>query len=342
VAEQIQKCAELEKPAILMLSSSTAPGDAGRSRELGVAALLTKPIRRKDLLEALLQVISGALVQRVTGRLPDSLSASGAERKLRILLAEDNAVNQTVAMRMLQKHRHEVVVAGNGKEVLELLRDPKRHFDLILMDIQMPEMDGFAATAAIRDSEKGTGRHIPIVAMTAHAMKGDRERCLAAGMDSYISKPIRTTELSRLLDGFTGRGGILAPPSETPPIGAEIPDMKIALENFDHDEGLLAEVIGLYLRDSPAMLAALRVSIERQEPNEVERAAHRFKGAISNFAAPEVNRVAQQLEMMGQQGDLSGTREALSRLESLLPPVHELMTRFREEQVRHANTDSGR
>jgi CheY-like chemotaxis protein len=161
-----------------------------------VAAYLVKPIRGHELRDALLAVI-GMKVQEVP---PRELARRQSPREdqrpptgLRILLAEDNPVNQYFALRLLQKRGYEVVLAGSGREVLAALE--KQTFDLILMDVQMPEMDGFEATAAIREKEKATGTHVPIVAMTAHAMAGDRERCLAAGMDNYVSKPIRSQEL---------------------------------------------------------------------------------------------------------------------------------------------------
>jgi len=185
---------------IVMLTSAGQRGDAERCRQLGVAAYLLKPIRQAELREALALVL-GAQQQHADIPLVTRYTLQGAREPvlaLSILVAEDNVVNQRLIVRMLEKRGHRVTVAGHGAEVLQLLEQDS--FDLILMDVQMPEMDGLTATARVRELERDSGQHIPIVAITAHAMKGDQERCLAAGMDGYLSKPIRPQELDELLD----------------------------------------------------------------------------------------------------------------------------------------------
>ncbi len=181
---------------IVMLTSGETPGDAERSRELGVSQYLTKPVRRADLRAAILQALTGQTAPKPydAARALHSPSASPS----RILLAEDNIVNQRLATRVLEKAGHFVVIANNGREALTALQ--KQMFDVVLMDVQMPDMDGFEATKAIRKSELGQGMHVPIIAMTAHAMTGDRERCLAAGMDDYLSKPIRSADLLNIIE----------------------------------------------------------------------------------------------------------------------------------------------
>jgi PAS domain S-box-containing protein len=196
LAETIKKNPEWGAATIMMLSSAGQRGDAKRCRELGIAAYLTKPVRQAELLDAVLT----ALGTRPTKEAPALVTRHSIRENshhLRILLVEDNAVNQALAARLLEKRGHAVTVAGNGNEALLALE--KDSFDLVLMDVQMPEMDGFEATAAIREKEKTSGYHLPVIAMTAHAMVGDRERCLAAGMDDYIAKPIRPEELNELL-----------------------------------------------------------------------------------------------------------------------------------------------
>jgi len=169
-----------------------------------MAAYLIKPVRRGELLEAML----GVLGNRGRTTQDHSVSQEGpnpGSKKRRILLAEDNPVNQVVALRLLEKQGHKVLIARNGHEaLLALEKTAFRGFDVVLMDVQMPEMDGLAATMAIREKEESTGTHIPIVAMTAHAMEGDKERCLAAGMDAYVAKPIRTQELFEVIENLTG------------------------------------------------------------------------------------------------------------------------------------------
>jgi len=203
LAERIKQDVKFACPTILMLTSAGHRGDAARCRELGIAAYLTKPVRQAQLRAALLSLLGQKVTEAGTLVTRYSLQKSHAGEGMQILLAEDNVVNQQLAVRLLQKRGHRVVVAGNGKEALRALA--AQAFDVVLMDVQMPEMDGFEVTAAIRAQEKITGAHQLIVAMTAHAMKGDRERCLAAGMDDYISKPVQASELFATLDSLRSR-----------------------------------------------------------------------------------------------------------------------------------------
>ncbi len=216
--EQIRKRPELSTATILMLTSAGHRGDAVRCQELGVAAYLLKPIRQSELREAIARALGA---REHTGPIPLITRYSLRDERestavLRVLLAEDNAVNQRLAVRMLEKRGHGVVVADNGREALAAL--DKESFDLALMDVEMPEMDGFEATAVLREKEKGTGTRLPVVALTAHAMKGDRERCLAAGMDDYLAKPIRSQDLDDIL------GKYLALRTETPRPSTEVAD----------------------------------------------------------------------------------------------------------------------
>jgi two-component system sensor histidine kinase/response regulator len=198
VAERIKASPALARAAVLMLTSNGRPGDVDRCRELGIAAHLLKPVTQGELLEAVVRALDLSL-ERADAREPAAGEAGPEKRRpLRILLAEDNLVNQRVAVRLLEKRGHAVVIAADGNQALAALE--RETFDMVFMDVQMPEMGGFEATAEIRARERQTGRHIPVVAMTAHAMKGDRERCLEAGMDDYISKPIQADELIRVTD----------------------------------------------------------------------------------------------------------------------------------------------
>jgi PAS domain S-box-containing protein len=229
LAERIQASPQLARPTIMMLTSANQLGDAARCRELGLAAYLVKPVQQAELLEA----IRAALRLSLAGQEKPSAVLATTEPyngpSLKILLAEDNVVNQTLAVRLLGKLGHRVRVAANGREALAALE--QEAFDLVLMDVQMPEMDGFEVTAAIRAKEKRTGRHLPIIAMKAHAMKGDRERCLAAGMDGYIAKPILPEELAWAVE--TARSGCFVP--HEGPAGQSCPEPAV-------DPGALSEI----------------------------------------------------------------------------------------------------
>ena len=202
LVEQIQKRPDISRARIIMLTSAGQRGDAARCRELGVAAYLTKPVAQSQLLDALLEVL-GAKALAGEPALITRHSLREGHRKLRILLAEDNAVNQRLAVRLLEKRDHAVTVVNDGREALAALE--KQNFDVVLMDVQMPQLDGFEATALIREREKATGGHLTIIAMTAHAMKGDRERCLAAQMDGYVQKPIKAEELFKEIQSVAGQ-----------------------------------------------------------------------------------------------------------------------------------------
>src|SRR6516164_5499155 len=196
VAEQIRNSYKQQGIKVILLTSASRPSDVARCRELGISDYLSKPIKQSELFDAIVT----AMTER--GQKPERYESAlafiqASEHSLRVLLAEDNPVNQTLAMRILERLGHKVQVVNNGKEALG--RAQGEEFDVILMDVQMPEMDGLEATTAIRDAEASTGKHVPIVAMTAHAMKGDREKCLSAGMDGYLSKPIRIDELKQAM-----------------------------------------------------------------------------------------------------------------------------------------------
>jgi len=203
VAEEIKKDPGLAGAAVLMLTRAGQPGDAARCRALGIVAYLMKPVGQTELLDAILTVVGMPSDSPDRRHVVTRHSLRESRRKLRVLLVEDNSVNQLVAARLLGKRGHTVVIAGNGKEALAALDEPgSAGFDVILMDVQMPEMDGFEASRIIRAREQTSGKHLPIIAMTAHAMKGDKERCLAAGMDRYVSKPIQIEELFAAIDGL--------------------------------------------------------------------------------------------------------------------------------------------
>ena len=213
LVEQIRRHASASRAVVIMLASAGQRGDAARCRKLGAAAYLTKPVTESELFDAVLTALGAKVKRAEPPVLITRHSLREGQRKLRILLAEDNAVNQMLAARLIEKQGHAATVVSNGREALAALE--KGSFDVVLMDVQMPEMDGFEATAEIRRKEETTGKHLPIIAMTAYAMRGDRERCLNAGMDSYVCKPIRPEDLFREIYSYTQPPGP-AQPSTAP------------------------------------------------------------------------------------------------------------------------------
>ena len=202
VAENIKNDKNLRDTIIMMLTSAGQRGDAARCKELGISAYLSKPIKQSDLFDAIVVVLEGQPQnQKNDASLITRHTIRETKKKLKILLAEDNLVNQKLALRLLEKQGHSVIVVNNGKEAYEQLE--QEPYDLVFMDVQMPIMDGFTSTQKIREREKGTGKHITIIAMTAHAMKGDKEQCLESGMDGYISKPIQADKLADIIEEFT-------------------------------------------------------------------------------------------------------------------------------------------
>ena len=246
VAERIGREPALAGVAILMLTSADGHGDAARCRDLGVAAYMIKPVKPAELNRAIAAALrapgADPVGPRYVARTEHRPADAPPVRPLRVLLAEDNAVNQRVVVRLLEKFGHAVTVTGDGRQTLAAL-DAAR-FDVVLMDVQMPEMDGFEATRLIREREAGTGHRQPVVAMTAHAMKGDRERCLAAGMDDYVSKPVQRAELLRVLEWAAGLAPVAVSALTPPPralVLAPALDRASAVERLGGDEGLFAK-----------------------------------------------------------------------------------------------------
>jgi two-component system, sensor histidine kinase and response regulator len=202
LAEIIQKDASLAGIMLMMLTSPGSEGDGARCRQVSISAYLAKPIRQKELLEGMCAVLQRTPENQIE-RLVTRHTLREQRNRRRVLVVEDNLVNQVLAQRLLEKHGYEVSVAGDGRAALHELQ--KGTFDVVLMDVQMANMDGMEATAAIRENEKSSGGHIPIIAMTAHSLKGDDEQCIAGGMDAYVSKPIRTEELFATMERVLGK-----------------------------------------------------------------------------------------------------------------------------------------
>jgi CheY-like chemotaxis protein/HPt (histidine-containing phosphotransfer) domain-containing protein len=320
LAERIQRTPHTAGTTLVMLTSGGQPGDVARCRELGVGSYLMKPIKQSDLLRAIgtaLRLTSQC--GPAAGKVP--APPRGRHRPLHVLLAEDNLVNQRLATRLLEKMGHTPVVVGDGREAIAALE--RQAFDLVLMDVEMPEVSGFEATGIIRAHEQKTGRHVPILAMTAHALKGDRERCLAAGMDGYVPKPIQAEELRRAIEELVPSGTDLGAQTN----GAVL-DAAGALEGVAGDRKLLTELVRVFAAQCPRWLAEIRAAVAENDAGRLHRAAHTLKGAVGNFRAQAAYDEAQRLETMGRDGNLTAAAAACATLERemdrLLPALEAL------------------
>jgi two-component system, sensor histidine kinase and response regulator len=306
---------------IVMLSSDGQSDGAARCRPLTISAYLMKPALPSDLLDAILAALSKAPLAEA-GKEPASKASAPGTEPLRILLAEDNAVNQKLAITLLQKRGHTVIATGNGKEALAALE--QEDVDLVLMDVQMPVMDGFEAIRSIRDKERTTGSHIPIIALTAHAMKGDREKCLAVGADDYVSKPIRTADLLAAMDRAralkVGEPTSKAPAAhaggDAPPV-SDVPvfDIKDALNRVEGDHELLEEIIRIFTGECSSNMDAIRQAFAAGDARLLERLAHTIKGASANLSAVSTSEVAFKLEKLASANDLAGAGEWIDKLQ---------------------------
>jgi two-component system sensor histidine kinase/response regulator len=319
--ERIRRTEGFAEIPILMLTSAGKRGDAARCGELNVAEYLVKPARRSELRDAIARILNGqqqqlsspdqSVLQRVSN--PPAIF-------LRILIAEDNLVNQRLAMRLLEKRGHHVTVVENGRQALDALEDSQ--FDLVLMDVQMPVLDGIEAVMEIRSREIDTPFHQRVVALTANAMKGDKERYLAAGMDGYLSKPIRQQELDEMLDGyFPGRDEAPVPETTPEPGTADSIDQVELMNRIGGDLTFLLELTDLFRTEYPELLDVARQALAEENSDGLMRAAHALRGALANLAATGPSSSASALEEIGRSGGLTMAKPILDRLEEELSNV---------------------
>ena len=314
VATKVKKDPRLKQATVILLTSAGRREDVARAKTSGAAAALIKPVKQSELWDAIVTALH--VPSNAKGR---SAVAPGktphAQRPLRILVAEDNPVNQQLALHLLERRGHSAVVAENGREALSAM--DKHKFDLVLMDVQMPEMGGLEATRAIREKEQATGQHVPIIAMTAHAMQGDRERCLEAGMDGYLSKPLDLKVFQQTVESMASPQSATEPETAAP-INKDAVDADALLERFSGDQKLVRTLVKAFHGDCSGMISRIRKASTARSAAALADAAHAFKGAVGNFGASVGFETAREIEKLARQGKLDGTRELCQRLEEYM------------------------
>ncbi len=331
VAAAIRNDPAMAGSTIMMLTSSDRTADARRSRELGLAAYLIKPISQPELLREIRRIVGTRRRDPVGVANAQSASGSATGHSLRVLVVDDVAVNRRIAQAKIEKLGHTVTQADGGRRSVEIYAS--QAFDIVFMDIQMPDVDGFEATAMIREVQARTGVRIPVVAMTAMAMKGDREKCLAAGLDDYISKPIEAGALERILGSVPPSPGASPEPRDpSRPVPAPSPesnpirfvnhssrgafDPQTALPRCMGEEALLHELLSVYLADSASYLSNLREAWKTSDQTRFVRAAHKLKGAISYFCSDELAAEARWLEETAARQGMAACAARLPRFEA--------------------------
>jgi len=317
LARAIRSDARFADTRLIMLTSMGLLVSHRPAQDAGYSVCLSKPVKHSDLLDAIVAVFAPPEAPRPPPRARRSALPPRGTAPLRILLAEDNATNQKLVARLFERRGDTVVVASNGREAVQ--RSADQAFDVILMDVQMPEMSGLEATAAIRERERSTGGHVPIVAMTAHAMAGDRERCLEADMDAYVSKPLQLDDLLAVVDGCFVAGPLLDAPT--------------LLAGFGGNPGLLGEVIDIFLTDGPHLVTAIRQATDRHDGSALATSAHALKGSVGLLSRQGPYVTVRRLEQMGKSGDLTSVDEACTTLEREMTALRAALADLRRQLV---------
>jgi len=323
VAKAIQDRDWQDNTAVIMLTSIGSKGDVAAARDLGISAYLTKPIKQSALSKAIAGVVNFEPISDLVANDPetgDVAQNSDSEiwsKETSILVAEDNKINQELVRRLLEKRNHNVTVVDNGLEALEAFKN--QEFDLILMDVQMPVMGGYDATSAIRDVEFGRDVRIPIIALTAHATERDRQDCLNAGMDLYLSKPIDPDRLYSTIEKVMADSeDYYAAESDSSESIPELLsfDLEFALKTVGGDKDLLLEIADLFVEEAPQMLSVIEMGVAEEDFEAIERSAHKFKSSLANIGARLASNLALTLETLGRERKRDRLTEMLELLKS--------------------------
>jgi CheY-like chemotaxis protein len=345
LVERISSSSSVAGAVLMLLTSAGQRGDAARCRKLGIKGYLTKPIRRSDLLDALLMTLSPANQNADERALITRHLLRESRGNLQILLAEDDALNRKFVSELLEKRGFRITAVENGRQAMEYLL--KSAFDLLIMDVQMPEVDGLEAARAIRRFEVQVSsgevtpppestyaahhtrfNRIPILALTARSMKGDRERCLDAGMDGYLSKPIQIEELLRTVDNMANTNRQTTVPVPAEQSAKSVLDRSDVLARVEGDMELLREIVELFHTESAKLIARIGQALASKDSSAVERTAHSLKGSLGNLGAARAMEKALILEKIGHSGQLMKADEAFKDLEeelALLKPELEAL-----------------
>jgi PAS domain S-box-containing protein len=342
LARRVRRERRLAKMPIVMLTSVGQSDDRTRRHRNDVDAVLTKPIKHSDLLEALGRIFGVATRH---GLMEPTVERIGSRpvRRLRVLVAEDNPVNRKLVTTLLRKRGHTVKAVENGREAVAAAASKTGEpFEVVLMDLQMPEMGGLEAARVIREQEGPGARRLPLIALTAHAMPGDRARCLEAGMDGYLSKPIDVDELIATVERF-GAGDAAAPaPVIEPEANEAIFDERAALSYTGGDRRLLKEVVQLFRADYPSSLRKIQRALQGRDPEALRLAAHRLKGSIATVGAPAARQVAAELEETGRSQDFERARDAYAKLRQEIERLEHAFAGARLTSHRSRRATAGR
>ncbi|MFC1855619.1 response regulator, partial [Thermodesulfobacteriota bacterium] len=343
VATEIRSKDEFSNIPILILTSAGTRGDASRCQEIGIDAYLLKPVRQSELYEVIINTLNKrgikdkGLITRhsLTDEKKDEktyeLKNISSGKSANILVAEDNEINQKLVVELIKQRGWAVVAVPNGRQAIEALEEAS--FDVVLMDVQMPVLDGFEATKVIRDKEKQTGKHIPIVAMTAHAMKGDKEKCLEQGMDSYISKPIKARALISLIEQIIGahKADHIAEDSfATMQIKDKksVVNLSVAMSAVGDNNTLLCDLVEEYINELPNSLAELKEAIDNKVSKVIERKSHNLKGTFSNLGGEEASLAAFELEKIGKESRIDDAMPAFMILSQAVKRFEEFYLEY--------------
>jgi len=324
VAARVRKMPECAELPIIALSFAFTQEDLERCRKLGIASTLVKPVAQAELRDTICAVLGAEAAPEV---MRTDSEAPVSAKSLRILLAEDMVANQQLVTIVLEKCGHTVVIANDGRETLDIL-ERDSGFDLILMDVQMPEMSGFEVTEEIRRREQNTDVHVPIIALTARAMSEDKELCLQAGMDLYISKPFRPQDLRSAVEQVTSAEFRAVEPAVSGVVEGEFPTRAQALERVEGDEELLSSMAETILEQCPSLLSEIRSALEAEDAAAVEGAAHGFKSVLGLLGNNAAFAAAADLEEAGRNGELTSGVELFAALEEKVAAFSEALAGF--------------